>query len=111
MNIGIVITLYNRENTIDIFKIGRFLKTHKNIHICFVNNGSTDGTLGLLKLCKEKYIDRMSIVSLKKNRGNDPALKIGFRFLMNKKNVDHVSLSNDLNSSELTNISQLTKVM
>ena len=109
MNTGIIIALNNTENIFDFLKIEDFLDTNKNIHICFVNNGSTDDTQNILKLCEEKFEDRISVVSIKKKKGVEAAIKIGFRYLLNKMNFTSISFSNHLNFNNLTSASNFQK--
>lgn len=111
MNTGIIITLNNKENEISPIKIEQFLKANKSVHICFVNNGSTDGTLELLKSCKEKFTERLSIVTIKNNKGIDSALKVGFRFLLNTMDISNVSFSSQHSINNLTLISEFQTEM
>ncbi|WP_111707434.1 glycosyltransferase [Lutibacter citreus] len=109
MSIGIVIALSNIEKSVDIDLIEEFFKTNKNIYICFVNNGSTDNTLDVLKLCEKKFAGRLSIVSIKNNKGNEAALKIGFRFLSNKLKFSSISFSTQFNFNELNSTAQFQR--
>ena len=79
MRTGIVIALNNKEKEISPIKIEQILEANKSVHICFVNNGSTDRTLEVLNSFKEKFTDRLSVVSIKNNKGIDSALKVGFK--------------------------------
>ena len=101
MNTGIVVSLYNKENEIDKKLISHFLESVKNIHLCVVNNGSTDGTLEALNQVKAKYPDKLSVVSIRNKKGIESALKVGFRYLMNHVTISKVSFSNQLNFEEL----------
>jgi glycosyltransferase involved in cell wall biosynthesis len=107
MNTGIVIAVKNIGKIIDILKIEDFLEANKDIHICFVNNGSTDDTLEVLKLCEIKFNQRLSVVSLKKNKKIETALKAGFRFLLNTMNLSSISFTNQLNFQKLIPITEI----
>lgn len=111
MNTGIIITLNNKEKEISPIKIEQFLKANKSVHICFVNNGCTDSTLELLKSFKEKFTDRLSIVTIKNNKGIDSALKVGFRFLLNTMDISNVSFSSQHSINNLTLISEFQTEM
>ena len=43
----------------------------------------------------------MTIVSIRNNKGNDSAVKVGFRYLLNNMDLTKVSFSNQLNFKEL----------
>ena len=89
----------------------QFIAVCKNIHICLVNNGSTDGTLEAINSISEKFIDRLSVVSIRNKKEDESALKLGFRFLMNNASVSKVILSNKLNMNELQNISEISSTL
>jgi dolichyl-phosphate beta-glucosyltransferase len=111
MKSGIIITLYNKEKEIKKGVLEQFIAVCKNIHICLVNNGSTDGTLEAINSISEKFIDRLSVVSIRNKKEDESALKLGFRFLMNNASVSKVILSNKLNMNELQNISEISSTL
>ena len=105
MKPGIIITFYNRANDINICKIEDFITQNNNIHLCFVNNGSTDKTKEVLESLHNKFPNKISVVNIKNNKGEESALKVGFRYLLNNKNVNQISISNQLNLKELSALS------
>ena len=109
MKTGIIITLYNQESQINKVQIAQFLDTQKNIHLCFVNNGSTDNTLNILEEITQQYPNYTSIVNIKKEKGLQAALKLGFRFLSNLKNFNQLCYVPKINFNELNNISNMNK--
>lgn len=77
--LSIVIPVFNEAKTIKkiicrVFKV-KLGKIKKEIIV--VNDGSTDGTLDILKRLKKKY--QIKIVSYKKNLGKSCALRIVFK--------------------------------
>jgi glycosyltransferase involved in cell wall biosynthesis len=72
----------------NIFK--KCLKTYLDFQLCFVNNGSTDGTLNLLSTFQKKYRKRVTVIDMKKKKGNASAIKVGSRFLYSIKKIKHV---------------------
>jgi len=109
MKTGIIITLYNQESQINKAQIAQFLDTQKNIHLCFVNNGSTDNTLEILEQILEQFPNNTSVVNIKKEKGLQAALKLGFRFLSNLKNFNQLCYFPKINFNELNNISTMNK--
>lgn len=63
--ISIVITLYNKENTIRRAILSALNQTYNDIEIIIVNDCSTDNSLDI---CKE-YVDKISIITTYKNTG------------------------------------------
>ena len=110
MKTGIIITLYNQESQINKVILEQFLDTQKNIHLCFVNNGSTDNTLNILEEIVQQHPNNTSIVNIKKEKNLQAALKLGFRFLLNLKNFNQLCYVPKINFNELNNISTINKV-
>jgi len=77
--ISIIVPCYNEEDVIDIFltKICAVLqKLGKNFEIVFVNDGSRDNTLEILKE-KAKEYECVRVISLSRNFGKEAALSAG----------------------------------
>jgi|TARA_B110000238_G_scaffold188964_1_gene220540 dolichyl-phosphate beta-glucosyltransferase len=88
-SISIVFPLYNEENRLpQLFKeIKKFsTKSKFNIEFIFVNDGSVDNSLNLIKKFKHENIRELNvkIINYKKNRGKGYALKQGV-LIANKK--------------------------
>ena len=81
MDLSIVIPLYNEEGSIqDLLKqISAAMGTTKlNFEICFVDDGSTDNSLSILKEMRATY-PQIKILSFRKNYGKSAALSEGFK--------------------------------
>jgi glycosyltransferase involved in cell wall biosynthesis len=77
--ISIVVPCYNEEDVIDIFlsKMSQVLaKLGKSYEIVFVNDGSRDATLEVLKQ-KSKENDALRVINLSRNFGKEAALTAG----------------------------------
>ena len=77
--ISVIVPCYNEEDVINIFlaKIFPVLeKLHKSYEIVFVNDGSRDNTLEILKQ-KVQEIDEVRVISLSRNFGKEAALTAG----------------------------------
>jgi len=81
MDLSIVIPLYNEEESLAELcdKIQEGVSPLKLKHeICFVDDGSTDTSLSVLKNLREKYPE-IKILSFRKNYGKSAALSEGFK--------------------------------
>lgn len=76
----IVIPCYNEEKGISFIEYSRFLDNFNDAIICFVNDGSTDNTLGVLNTIRGKYPNQVHIVSLMKNSGKAQAVRTGINY-------------------------------
>lgn len=92
--ISIVVPLYNEEESLPFFykELQLFLLTHRDYEIIFVDDGSTDRSLELLKKISLKD-KKVKIYSLRKHLGKAEVLTVGFQ----KANGDYiVTLDADL---------------
>ena len=108
MRTGIVIALNNNEKDINSYKVINFLESFTDMYICFVDNGSTDKTLDVLEALGKKFPNNISIVKIKNNKGEDAALNVGFRYLLNKKNVSKLNFSNQFNLDKIIRFSEFS---
>lgn len=77
---SIVIPCYNEQRGISIREYSNFLDNNPEVFICFVNDGSTDKTLEVLNVLKEKYENQIHILSLEKNSGKAEAVRAGINY-------------------------------
>jgi glycosyltransferase involved in cell wall biosynthesis len=54
-----------------------FLRREERIDVCFVNDGSDDATLPLLRRLADTLPDRISVLHLERNRGKAEAVRAG----------------------------------
>src|SRR3989344_1167184 len=79
--ISVVVPVFNEEEVVSEFfkELSKILpKIDKNSEIIFVDDGSPDNTLDLLKKIAEKN-DNIKIFSFRKHRGKAEALTLGFK--------------------------------
>ena len=79
--LSVVVPVFNEEEVVSEFfkELSKILpKIDKNSEIIFVDDGSTDNTLDLLKKIAEKN-DNIKIFSFRKHRGKAEALTLGFK--------------------------------
>lgn len=90
MKIGILIIFRNDESAISVENFSKLFAIPTKLNICFVNNGSTDHTLELLKEIQEEANVPISIIDVKKNRGHDAAIKAGARYLNSTHDLPYI---------------------
>ncbi|WP_442265913.1 glycosyltransferase [Tenacibaculum sp. ZS6-P6] len=84
--IGVVIPCYNEESRLSEVEFKRFVSTNIGYHLCFVNDGSSDGTLEELKALRKGREDYISVLNCEKNGGKAEAVRLGMLHLA--KNTD-----------------------
>ena len=108
MRTGVVIVVTNKQEKINNQTIENFLRENNDINICFVNNGCKDKTFTILEALKIKFPNKISIVNIKNNKGEDAALKVGFRYLLNKKNITKLNFSTKFNLNQIMRFSEFS---
>jgi len=88
LNCCIIIPTYNNCTTLSGV-IDELLDYTGSIIV--VNDGSTDGTGGML----EKYEKKINIIEIKKNGGKGGAIREGFRFAFEKKYTYAITIDSD----------------
>ncbi|MEI6647436.1 MAG: glycosyltransferase [bacterium] len=76
--LALVIPCYNESKRLNVSAYSAFLKSHPTTTFCFVNDGSTDETLRIVKNFTAQHVaDAIRIVSLVKNQGKAEAVRQG----------------------------------
>lgn len=86
----IVIPCYNEESRLDTAAFERFLKTSDDISFVFVNDGSRDGTLAMLRRFETGRADRVYVLDLPANGGKAEAVRQGVLFALDVPDVARV---------------------
>ncbi len=73
----IVVPCYNEANRIDTRRFQEFAASCQSVRFLFVNDGSTDGTLGVLERLHAVAPDRFRFVHLSRNGGKAEAVRRG----------------------------------
>ena len=73
----IVIPCYNEEKRLDTKRFIKFLNLQKNVLLCFVNDGSSDGTFEVLQKIKLDFTNNVKAISTKNNVGKAEAVRTG----------------------------------
>jgi dolichyl-phosphate beta-glucosyltransferase len=84
----IVVPCYNEEKRFPLSEFISFIDNKELPHFCFVNDGSRDQTLNVLKgVCKGRE-DKVLIVNQEKNQGKAEAVRIGINKALEWKEFD-----------------------
>lgn len=70
----VIIPCYNEETRFELEEFNRFLTSHQELDFCFVNDGSSDGTISLLKNLEVNFAT-VSVINLEKNLGKAEAIR------------------------------------
>jgi dolichyl-phosphate beta-glucosyltransferase len=102
----VVIPCYNEQGR---FKASEFINyyQHGNLYFLFVNDGSTDLTLEILKKIRKGREDKFLILNIKKNRGKAEAVRRGVLYASSLKKFTIIGFLDADLSTPLTEISNL----
>lgn len=100
MKYGIIIPCFNEEKRLQIQRFKKFAEKHRDYHFCFVNDGSKDNTLKVLKQLKKYSSYNIDILNLSLNKGKSFAVLEGIKHLFLNYNLANIGfLDADLSTS------------
>ncbi len=88
--VGLVIPCYNEAERLDVGKFISFLSGQDDIHIIFVNDGSKDHTIDVLKNIENVVPNQASVVDMEQNGGKAEAVRQGVLYALNHLPVHHI---------------------
>ncbi|WP_103071762.1 response regulator [Aquimarina sediminis] len=109
--VGVVIPCYNEETRILSKEFTDFAHSNLGYHLCFVNDGSTDNTLEVLKKLSKGREDNISVYNCVKNGGKGEAVRQGVLHLAKDSQLDYIGyLDADL-STDFKDFDDLVKTI
>lgn len=91
--LAIIIPVYNEEKSLKLFfnNLQEELKDIK-YSITFINDGSRDNTLNILKNEQNKFNGNMQIINVEKNKGVGNSFKLGIKNILKKYNQQNQAI-------------------
>jgi len=86
IQICIVIPCYNEEKRFLSEEFSSFIKDNPDVLLCFVNDGSSDHTFGILNYLMIEYPNQIDVISYSKNKGKAEAVRQGILYCNSKYN-------------------------
>ncbi len=111
MKIGILILFHNDEKEIEIPQFIDLFTKKGNLEICFINNGSTDKTLEILKEIREEATVPISIIDVKKDKGHHAAIKAGVRYLASEDELRYILCLQRYKSQDFEMLEKVFQIM
>ncbi len=109
--VGVVIPCYNEETRLLSKEFTDFVHSNLGYHLCFVNDGSTDNTLEVLKKLAKGREDHISVYNCEKNGGKGEAVRQGVLHLSRDTQLDYIGyLDADL-STDFQDFDDLVKTI
>ena len=76
-HVALVVPCFNEEKRLDLAAFGAARLDHAALELVFVDDGSTDGTRGVLEAIRARYPDRVRVVVQRANCGKAEAVRRG----------------------------------
>ena len=87
--VGIIVPCYNEAKRISLGNFDTHVVSHSDHFFCFVNDGSSDGTLELLEQFAKRYPKQVYVVNNENNLGKAESVRKGvnYMFLLGKFDI------------------------
>jgi len=109
--VGVVIPCYNEEDRLLSDAFTKFVDSNSGYHLCFVNDGSKDNTLGVLNKLKKGREDYISVYNCKKNGGKAEAVRLGMLHMAENKELDYIGFLDADLSTDLEDFDDLVSTI
>jgi len=111
MKTGIIIPCYNEEKRLNIKAFNHFIEQENQYHLCFVNDGSKDDTIKVLKKLQETNPLKVSVVDVKKNAGKAAAVRSGAKYLHGRGDIHFIGFIDADLSTDFQDFKELLKTL
>ncbi|MFC5048510.1 dolichyl-phosphate beta-glucosyltransferase [Aquimarina hainanensis] len=111
MKTGIIIPCYNEEKRLNVSIFLNFIMEDNEFHLCFVNDGSKDDTISVLKEIQNSNPEKVSVIDMKKNSGKAAAVRAGVRYLSNRGDIDFIGFIDADLSTDFKDFNDLLKTL
>ncbi|XMO86449.1 response regulator [Algibacter sp. AS12] len=109
--VGVVIPCYNEEERLLSNEFITYIVKNSGYHLCFVNDGSTDRTLEVLKELQKGREDFITVYDCEKNGGKAEAVRLGMLHMAKKEDLDYIGFLDADLSTDLADFDDLVKTI
>ncbi|MCK8521329.1 glycosyltransferase family 2 protein [Aquimarina sp. D1M17] len=111
MKTGIIVPCYNEEKRLNADAFINFINKKNNYHLCFVNDGSKDNTISVLRQIQNTNPEKVSVIDIKKNVGKAAAVRAGARYLHSRGDIKFVGFIDADLSTDFDDFDGLLKTL
>lgn len=109
--VGVVIPCYNEEERLLSKEFTDYIDKNTGYHLCFVNDGSKDNTLNVLKELQKGRENFITVYDCKKNGGKAEAVRLGMLHMAKKEDLDYIGFLDADLSTDLADFDDLVKTI
>lgn len=109
--VGVVIPCYNEEKRLLSKEFLNFIEKHSGYHLCFVNDGSKDNTLEVLKKLQTNREGFITVYDCEKNGGKAEAVRQGMLHMAKHEDLDYIGFLDADLSTDLADFDDLVSTI
>jgi glycosyltransferase involved in cell wall biosynthesis len=109
--VGVVIPCYNEGERLLSDKFLSFIDKNSGYYLCFVNDGSKDRTLEVLRELQKGREDFITVYDCEKNGGKAEAVRLGMLHMAAKEGLDYIGFLDADLSTDLAGFDDLVKTI
>ena len=109
--VGVVIPCYNEEERLLSDEFTNYIDRNSGYHLCFVNDGSKDNTLKVLKDLQKGRENFITVYDCEKNGGKAEAVRLGMLHMSKKSDLDYIGFLDADLSTDLADFDDLVKTI
>ncbi|WP_117885651.1 response regulator [Aureibaculum luteum] len=109
--VGVVIPCYNEEERLFSKEFTDYIDKNSGYHLCFVNDGSKDKTLEVLKELQKGREDFITVYDCERNGGKAEAVRLGMLHMAKKVDLDYIGFLDADLSTDLADFDDLVKTI
>ncbi len=109
--VGVVIPCYNEEERLLSTEFTDYIDKNSGYHLCFVNDGSKDRTLEVLKELQKGREDFITVYDCDKNGGKAEAVRLGMLHMAKREDLDYIGFLDADLSTDLADFDDLVKTI
>jgi len=109
--VGVVIPCYDEEERLLSDEFLSFVDENSGYHLCFVNDGSKDNTLEVLRDLQTGREDFITVYDCEKNGGKAEAVRLGMLHMAKKEDLDYIGFLDADLSTDLADFDDLVKTI
>jgi CheY-like chemotaxis protein/glycosyltransferase involved in cell wall biosynthesis len=109
--VGVVIPCYNEEERLLSNQFLSFIDKNSGYHLCFVNDGSTDSTLDVLKALRKGRKNYITVYDCEKNGGKAEAVRLGMLHMAKYQDLDYIGFLDADLSTDLSDFDDLVSTI
>ncbi len=109
--VGVVIPCYNEESRLKSHEFISFVEKNSGYHLCFVNDGSSDNTLSVLKKLQKGREHYISVYDCEENGGKAEAVRKGLLYMAQFDDLDYIGFLDADLSTDFEDFDDLVKTI